>query len=143
MSKKNFIIIIAAVLLSGSLYLARATSAQENSGKTFIQTIAEKFNLKQDDVQEVADQYHSQKMETMQAERRNRLEERLTEAVADGELTQNQKQAILEKHDELQQKREQERADMEKWAEQNGLDDNGIGFGLGMFKFGRGMHFWK
>jgi len=140
MTNKILIITLGLFTIVGSLYFAKPTQAQ-NPVTTLIDRIAEKFNLNQNEVQKVADDFRSEKMKTMQTERRARLEERLTQAVSNGKITQTQKNSILKKMDELQKKREEDRTDMLNWAKQNGLE--GKGFGMGMGKFGRGMHFRK
>ncbi|HLC83669.1 MAG TPA: hypothetical protein VJI69_07550 [Bacteroidia bacterium] len=147
--KRLFILILALFITGFSIYGVSRTNAQStaNTQQTLIQKIAEKFNLNKDEVQDVADDFRTQKIQTMQAERKARLEQKLSEAVSSGKISETQKQAILKKHDELQKKHEAERAEMETWAQQNGLDNLGFGFkGFGMHKFGfgmqGGMHGW-
>jgi hypothetical protein len=71
--------------------------------------------------------------------------------VSAGDLTEEQKQLILQKHEELQaqheariQARQQERAELEQWAADNGIDAQYLFGGLGGMKGGRmggrGMH---
>lgn len=138
MSKKNLILVISLVIIGGSLYMVKDANALI-SNPTLINRIAEKFNLKQDDVQKVAEEFRTEKMKTMQVQAKTRLEEKLTLAVSDGKITEVQKQAFLNKFDELQKNRESERAEMQNWAKQNGLDNLGFGmkFGFRHFKFGR------
>lgn len=66
-------------------------------GKTIVQRIAERFGLNESDVQSVFDQNHQER----QAQRQDRMEERLTQLVAEGKLNESQKQAILSKMQEL------------------------------------------
>lgn len=78
---------------------------------------------------------------TIQSERQKQMrtlfEERLTQMVIGGKITQSQKQAILKKHDELQAKRNNQRQELENWAKQNNIDLNLFG-GFGH----KGMHRW-
>ena len=90
-----------------------------------------------------------------QAQRKELFEERLTQMVSDGKITEDQKKLILAKHEEMQSQREAQRdefqnmtpeerrsaveehhEELESWAEDNEID---IGY---LFGFGRhkGMH---
>lgn len=146
-------------LIPGFIAVAIATaigattiSAQESgsNGLTMVQRIAQRFNLNESEVQQVFDEEHAER----KAQMRTRLEERLSEAVTEGEITEEQKQAILDKHDEMhnkmealkdsdlthKQRHEQMRAfheEMKAWAEEEGLDMKdlmfiGKGFGKGI-----------
>lgn len=110
--------LIALVLYGGSNLVA----AQETSGYPLIVTrLAERFSLKQEDVDEVFEQIRSEH----QAEMQKRFEERLTQAVTDGKITEAQKQALLERHQEMLAEREarrlQQREEFEAWAQEQGL----------------------
>ena len=136
-----FIVAVAVFAISGvNKTLAQNTAPAD---KSLIQTIAEKFNLSPDEVQKTAEDFRTQKVDRMRTERKARLEKNLTEAVSEGKITEAQKQAILQKTDELVAKKEQERIEMQAWAEKNGLDRQEMKFGFGMFKLGRGFHYWK
>lgn len=54
--------------------------------------------------------------------RQEQIAERLDEAVADGVITPDQKQALLDKRAEMQEKREQLREEMRTWMDENGFD---------------------
>lgn len=137
---------VAAIALAGS----SAVFAQSENGQNGLaQRIATKFNLNQDEVQAV-----------IQEDRDARHEEHLNQLVADGKITEEQKTLLQEKHKEMaaqrqqdqslmqeqrQQKREQNRAEMEAWAEENGIDleslrpddaPKGDGGGRGMHRGG-------
>lgn len=136
MSKKNLILVISLVIIGGSLYMVKDANAL-TSNPTLINRIAEKFNLKQDEVQKVAQDFRLEKMKTIQDQRKKNFEEKLIQAVKNGTITEAQKQAFLKKFDELQKNRESERAEMQDWAKQNGLDNLEMKFGFRHFKFGR------
>jgi len=140
--KKLFLILGLTIILGAVYFGTRSTYAQTTTGtsQTIIERIAEKFGLKQADVQTVFDNYRQEKFQEMQKERKARLEEKLTEAVSSGKISQTQKQAILKKFDELQNKRVAERTDLENWTKQNSLDNLGMGMGFLEHKFGFGMH---
>jgi len=132
---------LALAVIGISLYSAEPTNAQ-NPVTTLIDRISEKFNLKKEDVQKVADDFRSEKQKTWEEQRKKNLDEKLSEAVKSGKITEAQKQAILKKMEELRNKKETNRVEMQNWLKQNGLEGK-FGFGLGKFGKGRGMHYWK
>ncbi len=111
-------------------------SAQDTTGaNSMVAAIAQKFNLNQSDVQTVFDEQRSKH----QAEMKSQMESKLTQAVADGKITEAQKQAILTHHDAMKDSRpnrgefqnlteeqrkakmDERRAEMDAWLSQNGL----------------------
>lgn len=65
--------------------------------QTLVDKIATRFNLNKDDVQKVFDEDRAAHHVVME----QRSEDRLTQAVKDGKITEAQKTAILDKHKEL------------------------------------------
>lgn len=139
MNKKTFVISALVLTIgSGALFTASQVSAQDANIKTTLaQRIAEKFGLKQEDVQAVFDEHHEEHHAQMQT----RFEERLTQLVKDGKLTEAQKQAIAAKVNELYKKKQanleklrsmtpeqrkeamqSERQSLEEWAKQQNID---------------------
>lgn len=61
------------------------------------------------------------------------MEERLNQAVDDGVITAEQKEALSSKFAQLQQKREQHQAELEAWFKEQGIDPKALtpygGFG--------------
>ncbi len=119
--------------------------AQSNtSGDTsLVDKLAQKFNLNKSDVQKVFDEDRT----AHDAERQQHMDERLTQAVKDGKLTQAQADAIKSKMaemktymDSLKDKTEQERHDAMKtkmdelkaWAAENNIPDGYMPMGHGM-----------
>lgn len=106
---------VLAVITVGAVALgAHQANAQEiTSGYSSIASkLAEKFGLNQEDVQAV----FTQDREERQAQMETQFEQRLTDAVLAGNLTEEQKQAILAKHQELQTARQTERdAERQDW----------------------------
>jgi len=129
-------------LLGAGLVRTASVSAQTNESpfKSLITRIADKFNLKEADVQSVFDEHKQARQEEMKA----RFEERLTALVKEGKLTEAQKKLIMDKKTELMNKKEdlrqQHRAELEKWAKDNNIDLNLLG-GFGR-KFGM-MRGWR
>ncbi len=149
-SKKNIIIpaLTIATVVGIGVYGIGKVSADEDKQISIAEKIAEKFNLNKDYVQEVIDNDR----EEMRERQHLKLEERLSELVSKGELTQDQKETYLEKlstmrserdngkdlsREERQAERENHRAEMEKWAEENGLNLENLNIGAGFGKGGR------
>src|SRR5690349_14401657 len=106
--KKQIVVPALALVITGAVLMGTLqVSAQEGADMrdvhtTLVQKIAQKFGLKESDVQTVFDEVRSEKQTEMQA----RFEEKLTQAVKDGKITEAQKTAIIAKHKEMQQKHE-------------------------------------
>lgn len=128
-------------LAATTLLIFGATNiqAQDTSDNypPIVQKIAEKFGLKESEVQVVFDQQRIAHHEEMQV----KFEARLASLVTNGTLTQVQKEAILAKHKEMQEKREEnkdkvkdmskeerkaffesQKKELEAWADQNNID---------------------
>lgn len=150
-----FVSALAFSILTAGAYGAKITFAQDSEvQETVVQKIATKFNLKTSDVQSVFDQARLER----QAQLQQLYEQKLTDAVSSGKLTEAKKQLLLVKHKELiaehtqemakfqtmtpeerRAERLKERAELEKWASDNGIDISYLfGFGKGgMHKGGR------
>ncbi len=139
---KKFIVPAVALGTVVSLAGISAVSADEadRGPGRMIERLAERFGLDQDDVQSFFDE----ERQTRQEERQAEYETRLSDAVSAGELTEEQKQLILAKHEEMRTQMENERgnrgeesreereahreemesrrAELEAWAEENGID---------------------
>jgi DNA-binding MarR family transcriptional regulator len=98
MTRKQLIIatLIAGAGSLGIMGLASAATGAKPA--SLAQELAQKFNLKQSDVQTVIDNHRSE----TRGYREQRYEDRLAQAVTDGKLTPAQKDQILAKHKELQ-----------------------------------------
>ncbi len=113
-----------------------AESAGANGPTALIEKIATRFNLNKDEVKAVFDEEHTAR----EAEKQKSQEQRLSQLVTDGKITADQKNKILAKTSELQAKHEAEkdalkdkteaerraimeanRAELEKWAADNGI----------------------
>lgn len=145
MNKYTYIIPAAAILVSGSLLygtMQAKASTTSNWRESLIQTLANKLGVDQNKVQTAFADIRKERL----AEAQTRYEERLSELVTLGKITESQKKAILAKKAELQKeweanevKRDEHRAELAKWAESNGIDLSIVGFGMGM---GRGRGGW-
>lgn len=140
MNIKKPLLVVGAITSIGVAGIAGngLVSAETNSSGTnsLITKIAQKFNLKTEDVQAVFDEDRTAK----QAERQAEVEKNLAQAVTDGKLTAEQKDKIIAKQKELQTAREAEgdimkdkteterktamdakRTELEQWAKDNSI----------------------
>ena len=162
MKRNSFkILLIVVVSLSILALGAFVVSAQIMTAyPPIVQKLAEKFNLNPNEVNKV---FQEQRTEMHQRHRAH-LEERLTTAVEEGKITEEQKQAILKKMDEIKGKMEKLRdlpaaerrealrslrQELKDWAKDNNIDLGLIGCGPGMHgpggpmgegHMGQGMH---
>jgi hypothetical protein len=97
-----------------------------------VQKLVEKFGLDEGEVKGVFDEMREEKQVQMQ----NRFEERLTQGVESGEITGEQKQLILAKHEELRAGRQNDWAEMGAWAKENGIEMSFFGPGGKRGSFG-------
>jgi hypothetical protein len=165
--KKNIILtglIITVLVLgiagAGNTYAQTPSISNENPMTSLVQKIAEKFGLKQADVQEVFDQVRKDRESQMQA----RYEAQLDTYVKEGKITEAQKQLIINKHKELKANMQKEmdtiaemtpeqrkaqhdakKAELDAWAQANGIDPQYLGFFIKVKKgFGmRGGHMFE
>lgn len=137
----------AVAVMGGTMLGVHDLYAQEGNGSrtSLVTRIAEKFNLNEDEVKAVFDAEREERAQ----ERETSYNEMLTSAVANGEITEEQKALIVEKRAELdadheknreqrgsqdgtehteeereerRAEREEEREALEQWAESNGID---------------------
>lgn len=126
MASKKIIIpalALGALLLTGVLAVNTIKAEEGDWYPPIVRKLVERFNLNEDEVKTVFDEVREERREGRQA----RFEERLNEAVEEGTITEEQKNAILEKHAEMQQRREQMREEMKAWDEENSLDQFFLG----------------
>lgn len=138
MNKKFLIPLVALTIIGGSAVAVSITKADEEANfPPIIQRLVEKFNLDEAEVTKVLEEAREERQAEMQA----RFTERLDQAVSDGTITEEQKQLIVAKHEELEALRQEEaqnrgnyspeewqtkmqerREEMKSWAEENGID---------------------
>jgi len=157
MSKKYFLYAIVLSLVLTSIGVAAyASQTQETgfmNGNGIVARIAQKFNLSESDVQSVFSQHNTE----MKANFQQKVEDKLTQAVTDGKLTQAQMDLILAKKAELQAQmptinhspadREVRQAEakarqdaLKQWTTDNGIPEKYLSLICGMNgKGGRGM----
>lgn len=154
MNKKLLVMLGAVTIVGTSVLGTNQVFAQEsttlNPVSSLVQKIADKFGLNKDDVQAVFTEHKSE----VKAKHSARQEDRLSKLFSEGKITEAQKTLIINKQKELAEKRaankgslkdlsreeirskmEAERAGIEKWATDNGIDIKYL-----MGPFGRGFH---
>lgn len=145
MKIRNLIILIAAfslLILGGGLLAKQAQADDFGFGRNgVVERLTERFNLNEDEVSEELNQYR----EEYRAERQANREERWQQAVEDGVITEEQRQALIDKHNEIGEQHQRMREEMQTWMEENGIDfdalhEYGCGAGMGgRGGFGRGF----
>lgn len=144
MNKKLLIFALGLVLLGGVGFTAVSADAQGGQGnhETIVQKLVERFGLNQEEVEEVFEDVREERRAEMQAQH----EERLNALVEEGKITQEQKQVIIAKHKEMRQEKEENwqdwknltpeekkakwqehKEEMQRWADENGIDLSLIG----------------
>jgi hypothetical protein len=142
MKKTTLALLTLSALLAAGFFVTGQVKAEDNdiNYPPVVQRLIEKFNLDGDEVEEVFAEVR-QERQTLD---KNRFEERLGQLVSDGSLTEEQKQAILNKREQLRQESqnwqnlsvderhklmEEHRNQMQLWADQEGIDLS-LTFGL-------------
>lgn len=128
MKKKTKMLLLSALVIGMSISVASAATSTSN----IAQKIAEKFNVSADEVQKVIDENGG----VMHMGKGGGMENRLADLVSEGKITEEQKTAILNKHEEMRNKmdnlteeeveaqREEHRAEMKAFLESIGVDSS-------------------
>lgn len=151
-NKKMVIAAAALAVMGGTVFTVRQVSAQETTSSgpftTVVDKLVNRFGLNRDEVVKLFDEAHAEHRHMMESN----LNDRLDQAVANGKLTEAQKQLIITKRQELQAEHETHHAEMEgktpeefrtmmeaKHAElERWAADNDIDLSYLMIKFGKG-----
>lgn len=137
MNKKVlFSIVTLGIMLSAAGYSASKVLAdsQNPMHDTLVTRLAEKFNLNESEVEAVFTAVRDEKMAEMEQKR----EDGLNEAVGDGVITEDQKNAILSKMQEHKDQMHQDRNEMHTWFSEQGIDETKLHEYLGGFGGPRG-----
>lgn len=135
MTKKYIIptMFMLGVILIGLTSASPVLAQDDTQYSSIITKIAEKFNLNPSDVQAVFEEHKNIHKADMYA----RLVEKLDSLVGGGKITSEQKETILKKHEEIENKMlemrdkspEERRSEMEalrselkSWAEEQGIE---------------------
>lgn len=133
--------VILTLVLIASIYGTASALADDTTYPRIVTKIAQKFGLEEEDVNEVFEQDRLQMWE----ERKKTQEERLSDAVSDGVLTEEQKRLLIEEMNDWQAERSAQREDrreeMETFFTENGIDHEKLMPYMGRGRMGR--HFPK
>lgn len=116
--KLLFSALAAALIIGGGALLAKGVAADETTDQPLAARIAARFGLNQTEVEGFFGQLHEER----QAQMRAQQQERLNQAVENGDLTQAQADAIMARWQEQETNRNQRREEMQTWLDENGLD---------------------
>ncbi len=126
MNKKIIVpaLVLGAAVAVGALSYVGATSAAGNGfgGGEMASNLAEKLGVEESQVDAAMEEMRGEKRAVRQAEQ----EEKLSEAVTDGVITDEQKQAIIDYRSEMHEDREQKRAENQTWMEESGIDHEAL-----------------
>lgn len=101
MKKKIFLpTMLALAILVVGILAASPVSAQNVSSNSLVKKLSQRFNLEESDVQKVFDDYKSER----RADNFAFYSEKLDSLVSAGKITQDQKEVLLDKHEEMQDK---------------------------------------
>lgn len=149
---KNVLAAGLVTVATGTLLGVSSVTAQssDTSAETIVDKIVSTFNLDREEVEAVFEEHREQKHEERQAH----WEERLADLVEEGSLTQDQANRLHELHtehhekiealreqgadrDEIHDQIQQHRDDMKSWAEEEGIELDGLQMFNGPRGFGR------
>jgi len=135
------ILTLGTIVSVASLGIGLVSANDRSSYPPVVSRLAEQFSLNEEDVEAVFDSVRDEKREQMIQSK----EDALNQAVADGVITEDQKQALLDMWEEKRTEKKQHKEEMDAWFEEQGIDHEALmeymgGFG-GHRKFGKwGMH---
>lgn len=99
--KRNLLVLSVAFLSVGVLFFHTASAfAQTDDSRSFVTRFAQKLGIEDVKVQNAMDEIHRERHNEMQ----KKLELKLTQAVKDGKITESQKNAIMAKQKEMQER---------------------------------------
>lgn len=141
MNKKLLLSLLAVGAIASGVLFKTSEALADDETKPFgdiVQRLSEKFGLEESEVQAVFDAVHDEHMQEMQI----KFEERLSSLVSEGKLTEDQKNALIEKHKEMKanlpepgeepsedmhEKMRSQHQEFKAWAEEQGIDLSLIG----------------
>ncbi len=135
MKNKILPALLSLMLMIGlGLFSVQKAYAQENNSwvPLIFQKFIDRFSLNKDEV----DQFVQEQHEVRQQEMKTGQEDRLSQLVTEGKITEEQKILLINKMEERKQSREQDRQNFIQWAQDNGIDPAVLRFGRHGFKAG-------
>jgi hypothetical protein len=122
MNNKILAVILALGIITSVGYFGVSSVLADDDNPvhaSLITKIAQKFNLKEEDVKAVFESVRDEQREQMKKDR----EDRLSKAVEDGVITQSQKESLISKMEENFEKRKENREEMQNWFKEQGIDE--------------------
>lgn len=135
MKAKLLIPALALAVLGLGVFGVTAVQAQDEE-KTYpplVDQLVDQFGLNREEVRSFFDGVRNEH----QVRREERRQESLDQAVVDGVITQEQREALEAKRAELQAERQQHREEMQAWFEGQGIDPAAL---RSYMRFGLGGH---
>ena len=134
MSKKNLALAVGAIAMGATLGVAglKTIEAASETNSPLLQNLAEKFNSSPEDIKGVFDQTKEERKH----ERQKAIEASLNQAVEEGMITEDQKNTIQSKQEEIRKQMDEVKAakeDLRKWADEEDVDLKDIFPGKGKF----------
>lgn len=145
MNKKMILVTLGLVALLGVGLLGAqvVVASDDDSYPPIVEALVERFGLNEDEVKSFFDEQKQERMDQMWTHK----EEGLNQAVADGVITEEQKDALLAKYQEMweerKQEREQHREEMDAWFEEQGIDRETLREYMGGFGGHRRIRKWN
>jgi hypothetical protein len=135
--KKTLIAALLTAILVGGAFLASQNVAAQEEQAGLVERLAGRFGLNQTEVAEEFSQFH----QDGGFRRGGSMKGDLDQAVADGVISVQQKQALEAKWEEHQAQREAHREEMQSWMAENDIDCQALAQYRGAVKGGakRGM----
>ena len=125
MNNKRLIIptiALGVIITAGVAGLGIARANDSDGYPPIVERLAEQFGLQEEEVEAVFDSVRDERHEVMQTS----MEEKLNQAVSDGVLTEEQKQALIDKKGEMKAHRGEHKEEMQAWFEEQGIDHEAL-----------------
>jgi len=127
--KKLMIAIFSICFVAVSAFVAtRAFASKTNNNQSYVQNLASKLGINENKVSTAMTEVRNEEQQTQ-------LKKRIAQAVADGVISEDQKQKVIDKQNEINEKQKALNEEMQSWAEENNIDFDKLQQYLG---FGRG-----
>ena len=131
--KKVIIPVMAVAVITTGAFAINKAMASNSNAPSWSQSLASKLGVDESKVSTAMQEINTE-------ERQSRLSDSITKAVEAGVITEDQKQSVIDKQNELEDKQQALIDEMKTWAEQNGIDyeklqqylGKGMGKGMGM-----------
>ena len=123
---------VIGLMAIGGFALTKTFAAGTTNGNGFVQSLAQKIGVDETKLDTAMNEVRSE-------ERQTQLEENLSKAVTDGVITEEQKQLVIDKQTEIEQKQKELQTEMQNWAKDNSIDMTSLQKYLGRGGKGAGM----